>query len=214
VAGRPGRPTKNAPEVTSDSVLLSTAEATIAQLAQLFETDAKTLPKRLKSIVPRAKRSGYNVYNIREAASMIVRPGYEIEEFIRQMSPQELPPLLNKEFWNAQNARLKYEKELGNYWPTEEVVEYIGLLEGTIRMSLLLTADAVELETGLTDRQRDIIKRIIDGAIKDMKQAIIEKFEETNADEPGIDRTLQLVTDSDDGNILAATDDEEEDLGI
>ena len=100
---------KRQSDVTSE--ILATGEATMSQLAQMFETDAKTLPQRMKGIIPAGKRNGYKVYKIREAAGRLVKPGYEIEEFIRQMSPQELPPLLTKEFWNGQKARLAFEKE-------------------------------------------------------------------------------------------------------
>ena len=213
-----GRPPKPDSEVTSE--LLVTSMATIAQLAQLFETDAKTLPKRLKSIMPRGTRRGNKVYSIREAAQFIVTPGYEIEEFIRQMSPQELPPLLQKEFWNGQRARLEFETKLGNYWPTEDVVEYIGELQNTIRMVLLLLTDDVNREESLTNRQRAAIQRITDAAIETMKKNVVEKFKDYHANRPdpgkpaSRPRPVDDDDDGDDGNILAAEDDEEEDHDI
>ena len=48
VAVKAGRPPVAKDEVTSD--LLATGEATMAQLAQLFDTDPKTLPRRLKNL--------------------------------------------------------------------------------------------------------------------------------------------------------------------
>ncbi len=215
-----GRPPKPDSEVTSE--LLVTAMATIAQLAQLFETDAKTLPKRMKSVMPRGTRRGNKVYNIREAASMIVTPGYEIEEFIRQMSPQELPNLLHKEFWNGQNARLAYETKLGNLWPTEQVVEAIGELQNVIRMTLLLLVDDVNREESLTNGQRATIQRITDAAIETMKKNVVEKFKDYHAHRtaPGlpapryVDHVVADDDEDDDGNILAAEDDEEEDHDI
>jgi len=204
-------------EVTSE--LLSTATATIAQLAQLFETDAKTLPKRLKMVVPKGQRRGNKVYSIREAASFIITPGYEIEDFIRQMSPQEMSPLLLKEFWNGQTARLNYETKLGNLWPTEDIVEFIGELQNTIRMVLLIMVDDVNREESLTDGQRKVIQRITDAAITTMANSVVEKFASYHADRPDPGRPKPRVIehvvaddDGDDGNILAAADDEEEDI--
>lgn len=206
-------------EVTSE--LLATGNATIAQLAQLFETDAKTLPKRMKSVVPRGTRRGYKVYSIREAASFIVTPGYEIEDFIRQMSPQELPPLLSKEFWNGQRARLEYETKLGQHWPTEDIVEYVSELQNTIRMTLLLLVDDVHREESLTDGQRKALQRITDAAVVTMQKNITEKFKDYHAHraparspEPANDGNIVGMEDDDDGNILAAADDEEEDFDI
>jgi hypothetical protein len=212
----------------------------MSQIAQLFNTDAKTLPRRMRGIVHRSKVSGYKTYSISEAASRLVKPGYEIEEFIRQMSPQELPPLLTKEFWNGQNARLNYEKSLGHHWPTDEVVAYLGELTNTIRMSLLLVGDAVDREVGLTDGQREIIRRIMDAAVADLRQSIVDKFKDYHANRPeprdtsrdagqGDDEDWNLTAEDeddddnivadaddedDDGNLLAAEDDEEDEDGI
>ena len=236
--GRPGRPRSAKNEVTSD--LISTGCATMAQLAGLFRTDAKTLPQRLKKVPTEGKnRNGYNVYDIRKAASFIVTPGYEIEEFIRQMSPQELPPLLQKEYWNGQNARLKYERELGNLWPTPDVAEFVGELLSTVRMSLLLVADDVDREESLTDGQKQIIRRIMDGLISTLKEKLAERFKDFHAqralaqssdeddddldddlsayaeDEEDEDDDLSALAEEDDGReVLGAEDDEEEDLGI
>lgn len=166
------------------SVLLATGEATMSQLAQLFETDAKTLPQRLKGVVPAGKRDGYRVYKIRDAAARLVKPGFEIEEFIRQMSPQEMHPLLLKEFWNGQRARLTYEREMGNYWPTEDIVELFGVLSQGIRQTLILTVDDVEREEGFTGGQKKAFRRIVDSAIETMNEKLTERFQEYYANRP------------------------------
>lgn len=221
---RRGRPLKADTEVTSE--LLASGEATIAQLAQLFETDAKTLPRRMKGVLARGTRKGYKVYRIREVAARIVTPGYEIEEFIRQMSPQELPPLLQKEFWNGQNARINYEKALGNLWPTEEVVAALGEFANVVRITLLLVPDDVDREVSVTDGQREVIRRIMHAAVDTLKKNIAERFKDYHANSPAnrIETVRRIVDASDlpvdepgddlDGNILAAEDDEEEDLDI
>lgn len=212
-----GRPKKEDAEVTSE--LLTSSCATIAQLAQLFETDAKTLPKRLKMLQPKGTRRGNKVFSIREAAQYIVTPGYEIEEYIRQMSPQELPPLMSKEFWNGQRARLEYEIKLGNHWPTEDVIEFIGELGQAMRMVYLLLADDVNRATSLTDGQRKEIVRLADAGIANMQKSVKEKFEKYHADRPDPGSSIRdvgpVVDDDDaddDGNVLASEEDEEIDI--
>ena len=200
------------------AVVVSTGQGTIAQIAQLFWTDAKTLPKRMKSVAPTGTRNGFKVYDIAEAAAMIVKPGYEIEEFIRQMSPQELPPLLQKEFWNGQNARLKFEKDQGNLWPTDEIVGFVGELLNAIRMALLLVSDGVDREVGITDGQREIIRRIMDGAIEEMRNTVEDKFKEYHAnripDGPTTGSAADLAAHAAVGYIPPTEDDSEEDYGI
>lgn len=193
----------------------------MTQIAQLFGTDSKTLPARMKGVLPQGtNRRGYRVYSIAEAATRIVRPGYEIEEYIRQMSPQELPPLLSKEYWNGANARIKYEESVGNLWPTEKVVEAFSSALLALRMTILLIQDTVEREQSLTEEQRGVIQRIMDSAINDTREAIVEKMKEFGSayelESDGGVQGLEGPGDSedDDGNILAAPRAEEEDIGI
>lgn len=207
-------------EVTSE--LLASGTATYAQLAQLFETDAKTLPKRMKGIMSKGQRRGNKVYSIKEAASRIITPGYEIEEFIRQASPQEVPVLLWKEFWNGQQARLNYETKLGNLWPTEDVKETLGTFANEVRITLLLVPDDVDREESVTDGQREIIRRIMHATVDNLAKNIAERFKDYHANRaPDRVKAAQRVIDAsdfavdgsgddDDGNILAAEDDEEE----
>jgi hypothetical protein len=205
---------KRVSDVTSE--ILATGEATMSQIAQMFETDAKTLPQRMKGIIPSGKRNGYKVYKIREAASRLVKPGFEIEEFIRQMSPQELHPLLLKEFWNGQRARLTYEKEIGNLWPTEDVVALFAVLENGIRQTMLLVVDDIEREEGFTDGQRRAFRRITDASLTLFKEKLTEGFQEYHANREDHGRspiTQPLVySGGDGGSILEAEEDEEVDI--
>lgn len=188
----------------------------MSQIAKLFRTDAKTLPERMHGIVSVGKRNGYRVYSIAEAASRLVKPGYEIEQFIKQMSPQELPPLLSKEFWNGQKARLAFEKEQGNVWETGDIVAFAGVLQQEIRQSLILATDDVDREESFTDGQRKVFRRIMDEAIVKMREKVKEAFEEFHANRTD-DREqtgTQPVVDSkrQRRELLEAEEDEEVDI--
>jgi len=206
--------TKRQTDVTSE--LVETGEATVSQIAKLFGTDPKTLPQRMKGIVSVGRRNGYKVYNIAEVASRLVKPGYEIEQYIRQMSPQELSPLLLKEFWNGQRARLTYERELGNYWATADVVELMGVTEQGIRQVMLLAVDDVDREESFTDGQRKAFRRIIDAGITAMKETLTERFKEYYANRPDDrDETGRERLGSQDdhgGRLPEAEEDEEVDI--
>jgi len=200
-------------DVTSDVV--SSGEATLSQIAQMFHTDAKTLPQRMKGIPASGKRNGYKVYRIVDAASRLVKPGYEIEEFIRQMSPQELPPLLSKEFWNGQKARLAFEKELGNLWPTEDVVEMTAVLSQGVRQVMVLLVDDIDREEGFTDGQRKAFRRIMDAGITTMNEELTKAFKDyyANRDPSRTTVSQRMVhSGSDSGRVPDTEDDEEVDI--
>ena len=171
-----GRPPKPRDEVTSE--LLATGEASMAQIGQLFRTDAKTLPKRLRRLKPVATRSGVNVYSIRDAAAYLVKPGYSIEQYIRTMHFSELPVGLQKEFWAGLKSRQSYEMQAGDLWPTAQVVEALAEALKQARMTILLFAETVERETGVTDAQRKVIRRLTDGLIDDLRESLVEKFKD------------------------------------
>ena len=171
---RRGRPPKPRDEVTSE--LLATGEASMAQIAQLFRTDAKTLPKRLRRLKPVATRSGVNMYSIRDAAAYLVKPGYSIEQYIRNMHFSELPVGLQKEFWAGLKSRQSYELQAGDLWPTAQIVEAFGEALKEARMTIMLFAETVERETGLTDAQRKVLRRMSDGLIDDLRKALVDKF--------------------------------------
>lgn len=216
---RAGRPP--AEKNVEQAEIVETGAATMTQLAMMFQTDTKTLPKRMRGVMScGTNKRGNKVYLIREAASRIVRPGYEIEEYIRQMSPQELPPLLSKEYWNGQNARVKFEETMGNLWPTEKVVEAFSSALASLRMSILLIQDTVERERALTEDQRSIIQRVMDSAINDCREGIIEKLKELGSahDLEGHSSMHGLEgpgsRESDGVGIPEAEEDEEDDIGI
>lgn len=169
-----GRPPKERNEVTSE--LLATGEATMSQLAQLFETDAKTLPRRLHGIRPSGVRNNASTFKIREAASRLVKPGYAIEQYLQRMHPNELPVGLMKEFWAGQKSRQEYEIKAGDLWPTAQVIEGYAEAFKTARMTILLMPETVERETGVTDAQRRVLRRLTDGLIEELREALVERF--------------------------------------
>jgi hypothetical protein len=170
MAGRP----KAVPE--ADSELVSTGLANQSQLAGLFKRDPKAMTRLLDGLAPAGERRGFKIYRIDEAAQRLVKPGYEVEEYLRRMHPSDMPPLLGKEFWNGQRARQAFEENEGDLWRTAEMVAIFAEACQTIRTSMLLFRDALEREETLTEEQSVIVQSLIDGAIKDIQEALVERF--------------------------------------
>lgn len=168
-----GRP--KSPE--GDSELCATGEANQTQLAQLFRRDPKAMPRLLQGLAPAGERRGSKIYVIADAAQRLVKPGYEVEQYLRRMHPSDMPPLMGKEFWNGQRARQAFEENEGDLWRTNEMVVVFAEACQTMRTSMLLFRDALEREESLTEEQTTALGRLIDGAIKDMQEALVERFE-------------------------------------
>jgi hypothetical protein len=183
--------------------------ASVRQLAIMFRMDPAVVSRKIAGLIPVGRRRGSTIYSIPEAAARLVKPGYEIERYIMEMNHLDLPPLLAKEFWNAQRSRLAFEEANGDLWRTADVVRGFAEVFQTLRMALLLMADAVERETSLTDGQRLTIRRLIDGALLECRTKLIEKFNEYG---DGPDNDLGSATPDQDarGNRVPATEEVED----
>lgn len=154
----------------------------IAQLCVIFDSTNKTVSKKLAACAPIGIRGGHPIFKLSEAARYLVEPIYDAEEIIRRMNHRDLPPTLLKEFWTGQRAKQQYEEQAGHLWRTERVIEYLGEAFKTIRMSMLLLADSVERETQFSERQRDILKRLVDSTLNGAADAMVRRFGELDDD--------------------------------
>lgn len=160
----------------ADSELVQTGLANQSQLAGLFKRDPKAMTRLLDGLASKGERRGFKVYSIQEAAQRLVKPGYEVEEYLRRMHPSDMPPLLGKEFWNGQRARQAFEENEGDLWRTAEMVAVFAEAAQTMRTSMLLFRDALERDDTLTEEQSAKLQELIDGAIGDMMEALVERF--------------------------------------
>jgi len=135
---------------------------TIAWLAGAFRMDPKTVKKRLAPLAPKSKGSNRPLYDLEMAASYLVKPRFDVGEYIRNMNPMELPPVLRKEFWDAENKRLNYEERAGELWATERVMAVFAEAFVQLKNQMQLWPDEVEREVGLTKEQHKALAARVD----------------------------------------------------
>jgi hypothetical protein len=151
--------------------------ATIRQLAIMFKMDPKVVTSKVSSLVPVGRRRGTPIYSVPEAATRLVKPGYDIERVIMNMNHSDLPPMLQNAFWSAQKTRASYEEMIGDLWRTSRVVRLISVLFNSVRMILLLLPDTIEREAGLSREQKAVVRRVVEGALVEGRKAIMKEFE-------------------------------------
>jgi hypothetical protein len=151
--------------------------ATVRQLALMFKMDPKVVMSKVSSLVPCGRRRGTPIYPVSEAAARLVKPGYDIERVIMNMNHSDLPPMLQNAFWSAQKTRAAYEEMIGDLWRTSRVVRLISVLFNSVRMILLLLPDTIEREAGLTREQKQVVRRVVEGALVEGRKAIMKEFE-------------------------------------
>jgi hypothetical protein len=148
----------------------------ISQLGSIFDLDNREVSRRIRNLSPCGTRMSYSVYKLAEAAAYLVPAKGDIGEAIKKMSPKDLPPSLTKEYWAGQHARLKFEEDQGDLWRASDVVAMLAETFKTLRMSILLMQDQLERQTEVSDRQREILRTLIDSALNDLAERLIERF--------------------------------------
>lgn len=148
--------------------------ANLSQLTVLFRMDHRVLVEKLHKCKPCGTRNGVDIYAIHEVAPYLVKPAYDIETYIKKMHHNDLPKMLSKEFWAGQRSRQEYLKNAGDLWPTARVVEVIGGVMKLIKMSARLMSDQVHRQAELTDKQRGLVRMMLDGMLEEMYHAIRE----------------------------------------
>ena len=164
--------------------------ANLAQIGAMFKMDHRTVVRKLQDgnvkpckVTRNHRGQATELYSIAEVAPHLVKPIIDVEEYIKRMSHADLPKMLTKEYWAGQRSRQVYEENAGLLWRTEKVVEEVGELMKLFKMNTLLLNDAVERQTELSDRQREIIRSLTNGTLKDLVRRIEEKFKAAPPDD-------------------------------
>lgn len=148
----------------------------LSELGRLFHMDHRVLVEKLHGIKPSGRRGNANTYLVHEVAPYLVKPLYDIEEYIKRMNHSELPKMVSKEFWAGLRARQEYRMKEGELWETASVVAAVGELYKLVKMNLVLMVDAIGRSTEMSDRQIGIVRGLTDGALADLRQNIIDNF--------------------------------------
>ncbi len=153
---------------------------TVGWLAQAFHLDPKTVKLRLKECPPLIRRqAGGFVYELDKAAAYLVKPKFDVEEYLKSMSVNDLPTKLQNSYWDAQIKRQKWEEAAGNLWPTEKVVEVFGKFFQTIKYAIQLWPDDLERVAGLTVDQREKLQKALDGLQNELHAQVVELAKKT-----------------------------------
>ena len=169
--------------------------ANLSQLGSLFRMDHRVLVEKMTKggCKPVGTRNGVEIYAVHEVAPYLVKPAYDIEEYLKRMHHNDLPKHVTKEFWAGLRSRQEYETRAGNLWPTSRVVEVMGGLMKQIKMSARLMSDQVDRQAELSDRQRQIVKAQCDAMLDEAYRGILEAFSTAPTNTDVIEQSEKMV---------------------
>ena len=143
----------------------ATPGVTVNWLATVFNMQAVDVKRRLANCPALHRRQAGFVYDLKTACSFLVKPQINIDDYLKNMKIEELPPRLQTEYWNAKNKRLKFEEDAGHLWRTEAVMALVGMVVQQVRTQTRLWADEIEREESMTERQRALMQKKADALL-------------------------------------------------
>lgn len=159
----------------------------MSTLSRIFRMEVDTARRKLAGVKPIGERNGYPTYSVAEAAEYLVSPKIDVEAYLKKLRPQDMPQGIQKQFWDAQNARLKFMADAKHLWRTDTIQYALSDIFKTVRQRVLLFSDTVERQTGLTEEQRNLVQGMADGLLDDLRESIIKSAQnlpaEANRDE-------------------------------
>lgn len=155
----------------------------VSFLAKAFRVAPQTARERLSRCPPISDSVNFDGpkqqfrYDLAEAASYLITPKLTPEQFLQAVKRADLPPSFQQQFWDARLKQQRWEQEAGQLWRTEKVQEVLGTAFQQMKFTMQLWVDHLERETGLTDRQRELLIQLVDGLQQDIYDALVAQAE-------------------------------------
>lgn len=147
---------------------------TITFLAQLFSMAKHTVAKRLGPLQPLKRNRNAPVYNLAHAAAYLVEPKVDLQEYLRTLRPTEMPTHLQKDFWDAQIKRQKWEYEAKDLWRTADVLDVLSEVFKNFKSATQLWTDNLERVHALSDAQRKALLEAVDALQIEFHHLLVE----------------------------------------
>ena len=142
----------------------------VGQIANLTGFSRPTVASKLALITPVQNNKNLKLNSLEQ----LLRLGFDN---VRSENVDELSPNDRRAFWQAENERLKYERETGELIPAFEVAQEMSFLAKAIVQSLETLPDILERDCGLQPNALIRVQQVIDD-IRDQMAQHIQKTEE------------------------------------
>ncbi len=161
-----------------EAVHMSVADAlhgvTVSWLSQVFNMDPATVKKRLRDCPPMHRRKTGFTYDLKAACQYLVKPNFDIDQYMKTMKVSEMPTHLQEAYWSAMTKRQQWEEKAGQLWRTDAVLEVLGDVFQTIKFTMQLWPENIERSTGLSGDQRVMLVRMLDAMQQELHGKLVE----------------------------------------
>lgn len=144
----------------------------ITFLANIFGKQPKQIQKMLEKC-PIHSFEGHNSprYDFLVALSYLVSPKGDIESFLAQKNTANLPPYINKMWWDSAAQRNRVLVDANDLWHTEDVMVVFGRVANMIRSQTNMWIEDLP--------EKDLLSNEQYNALVDAKNRLIDEVRET-----------------------------------
>ncbi len=144
-------------------------------LRRVLGMDPQTIRTRLRTLPPlEGSHPSRPVWHFHETLPYLIKPKMTAEQFARTLNKADLPPEINKSFWDSQRSRVKYKIEAQEAWETEDVMQVLGDVAMTIKDSLTMVVEEMRNRAKLTDEQTELFQVCIDEIRTELRKKLVE----------------------------------------
>lgn len=138
----------------------------INQIAEITGMHRQTVSQRVAALTPSAgSNSKLKLYPLAD----LIRLGLQEK---RTANVDAMSPNDRRAFWQAENERLKYERETGELIPAYEVAQEMSILAKAVVQQLETLPDILERDAGLQPNALMRVQQVIDDIRDQMAQHI------------------------------------------
>lgn len=144
----------------------------ISQIARAFGMDRKTVSRRLEDagVAPAGKKGGYATYALKDAGPALFAqttvPGFVFD-------PESMMPKDRKDWYQSENERLKFEREMQKLVEAHEVRRELSQMAKAVANTMDAIPDLLERDCGLDPDSLDRVQVSLDGLRESMYRAIV-----------------------------------------
>lgn len=143
----------------------------VSKISQAFGMDRRTVSKRLleNGVVPAGSRRGNPTYALADVGPAL----FQDKEIIAGGINFDQHPDARKAWYQSENERLKFEKEIKQLIPAHEFARELSKLAKSVAAGLDSLPDALERDAGLDPDAIEQVQEVIDALREQMYQAVV-----------------------------------------
>lgn len=151
---------------------------TMNWIADFLDVDKSVVKRRLAKVKPHAYGgTGANkrpLFIIPDVLPYLIKSEMDTITVIESTHPNDLPPFINKAFWDAKNARLKYELEAGRVFDGDDCLSLFADVHKTLADTFRMWR--VQLVRETQGKTADDFLQVLDGLIKTLIDDLFQKL--------------------------------------